>query len=56
MAFSNVLSSSLQLPYASYIKAHPSGYLFRYYIPIRLQPFVGKTEFRFSLKTGCLDL
>jgi|GEM_PF-2944703 len=37
---------------ANYLYHHPSGYFFRYRIPQDLKAVVGKTEFRYSLRTG----
>jgi integrase len=37
---------------ANYLYQHPSGYFFRYRIPQDLKAVVGKTEFRYSLRTG----
>lgn len=34
----------------------PSGYIFRLKIPLDLKPIVGKTEFRYSLRTGSLRI
>jgi hypothetical protein len=36
----------------SYIHKLPSGYIFRYTIPKDIRPYIGKTELRYSLKTG----
>jgi len=38
----------------SYLLFHTSGYIFRYCIPKDLKTVVGKTELRYSLRTGSL--
>ena len=40
----------------SYLLETTSGYVFRYCIPKNLKSVVGKTELRYSLKTGQLGL
>jgi len=39
---------------AYYLIEHPSAFLFRIHIPQDLRPQIGKTEIRYSLKTGRL--
>ena len=40
----------------TYLKNHPSGYIFRYCIPKGVQQVVKRTELRYSLRTGKLGL
>jgi hypothetical protein len=40
----------------SYLKSHPSGYIFRYCIPKDVQAVVKRKELRYSLRTGKLGL
>ena len=40
----------------TYLKNHPSGYIFRYCIPKDIQAVVKRTELRYSLRTGKLGL
>ena len=40
----------------SYLKHHPSGYIFRYCIPKDVQAVVNRKELRYSLRTGKLGL
>lgn len=39
---------------ACYLIEHPSAFLFRIRVPQDLRPYIGKTEIRYSLKTGRL--
>ncbi|BDD89259.1 DUF6538 domain-containing protein [Desulfofustis limnaeus] len=38
----------------SYLYQSSSGYIFRLRVPTDLRPVVGKTKFRYSLRTGAL--
>ena len=40
----------------TYLLPHPSGYIFRYSIPKDLRPIIGKSELRYSLQTGILNV
>ncbi|MBC2710207.1 MAG: phage integrase SAM-like domain-containing protein [Desulfosarcina sp.] len=40
----------------TYLKRHPSGYIFRYCVPKDVQAVVKRTELRYSLRTGKLGL
>jgi len=45
---------SLTLPSPSYLVRNHYSYCFRMNVPMDLQPFIGKKELRYSLKTGYL--
>lgn len=40
----------------TYLLPHPSGYIFRYAIPKDIRPIIGKSELRYSLQTGILNV
>ena len=38
----------------SYLVRNPYSYCLRMFVPKDLQPYIGRKELRYSLKTGCL--